>query len=559
MASEYKHSESTQNATEGEGKGRVTALAAAQGGASAALPRDAATLATVPTEVVQHVLSYVDLDDVLSAGMACRSTRAAALGAHLWRAIDLSARPGCYGVQDKKLSALLALAAKARAGAGGAGRLDLSGCISVTDAGCRAVAAACPGLRELVVDGTDGFRVRLVTDDGVRDIVQRCTALERLTLRCALSVTDASLVALAASPGAATRLKHLDITGCARIAGGGVAQLRELRGLESLHIAGCRSVPVEALADLFSPALEDGGPASPFPRLHTLTLSHLSASPETIVAMARACGGTLRCLNVQGCGGITDEALAAIGEHAPRLEDFCFGPARELTNDGIARLVEATGDSLRQLHFYVSRRAGSGALCAIAEHCPALEVLVVRGTLASSRGVEALARARCSGRLRRLWLSGQRTCRGITEAALSSLVDACTSLEDLDVFKCANFSVDVAVHALRRCKRLLRMDIRGTPASDDALLHALLAGEGGAGSAPTTAGGDGDAGAPATAGGAATPGTDDDTGGAAPRGHVECPALTELLFSGEACTPALVGRLAEQRPWLRLHDSGSTA
>eukprot|EP00500_Bicosoecida_sp_ms1_P011432 CAMPEP_0203816968 /NCGR_PEP_ID=MMETSP0115-20131106/18252_1 /ASSEMBLY_ACC=CAM_ASM_000227 /TAXON_ID=33651 /ORGANISM="Bicosoecid sp, Strain ms1" /LENGTH=238 /DNA_ID=CAMNT_0050725883 /DNA_START=207 /DNA_END=920 /DNA_ORIENTATION=+ len=223
---------------------------------AAAAPAVPPALTTLPPDALSFVLAFADVDDVVALGGACKAARDVALGPHLWRRLDLSARPRCYDVNDEHLSRMLAIAAQARGRDGGPESLDLSGCIDLTDAGCAAIADQCArSLRDLVVDGTDGFRVRRITDAGVRAIAVGCTALERVTLRCAHTITDDAIRALAAAPGATSRLRHLDITGCHNLGAGSVAAIRALTALTSLHIAGCRSMPADALADLFAGAL----------------------------------------------------------------------------------------------------------------------------------------------------------------------------------------------------------------------------------------------------------------------------------------------------------------
>ena len=142
-----------------------------------------------------------------------RLWRAAARSPIAWRDIVLSHDP--YEMDDRGFAQLLRAAALATVDGAAptkappalalacVRRLDLKGLINLTDESLRLVAASCPRLAALELDGTEGFPLRATTDAGVAAVLGALGgaggSLERLVVRRALRFTGRAFVAPAAA------------------------------------------------------------------------------------------------------------------------------------------------------------------------------------------------------------------------------------------------------------------------------------------------------------------------------------------------------------------------
>lgn len=435
----------------------------------------------------------------------------------VWKDVDLSGAPQCYDSTDSSVASVVALASRARVG--GPESLDLRGCIHITDTALVSVAETCPGLKSLQIDGTAGFRIRQVTQKGVSAVVKSCTALEILALRCCFFVNDAAVQAVAAEPHCVSGLRHLDLTGCHMLTGDAFDAIRSLTALESLHMGSCRSSTPDAMGRMFlapgefadDDGDESGGAASDSderddaaatsaaagagaaasaaavrsssgsrsarPRHHAklrdLTLGHLSVPSSVIETAMQATGASLRSLDLRGCTLMNDDALAAVARHAPKLEDLRLAIARDVTSRGLARALDTIGATLKRLDVIKCRMVRPAIVPKIARVCPVLEHLDL-GVAITAAHLSAIAASPCAPHLRVLRLNGSRLAHDEASATMTALVDAASSLVDLQIYETPALDVAVALRALRGCPHLARFDLRGCPAACSALLVAIL-------------------------------------------------------------------------------------
>ena len=163
-------------------------------------------------------------------------------------------------------------------------RVDLSGCIKLTDAGVGAIASRCACLRALSLAGCRGL-----TDDALLQVGVQCPTLAALSISgVGPTVSDAGIHAVAV--GAAAALRMLDLGACAAIGDGAVLAL-------ALHCPGLRSLDLSALSDDPRRYLTDRG----------------------VRALSRGCRGLGR-LRLGGCIGVTDSGLRAALRLLPTLE-----------------------------------------------------------------------------------------------------------------------------------------------------------------------------------------------------------------------------------------------
>ncbi|GBP66154.1 hypothetical protein EVAR_83934_1 [Eumeta japonica] len=178
--------------------------------------------------------------------------------------------------------------------------VDLTDCVSVTDAGLCALLHTCPSLQYLYLR-----RCTLVTDAGVRWIPSYC-ALKELSVSDCAGVTDFALYELAKLGPA---LRYLSVAKCIQVSDSGISTLaRRCYRLRYLNARGCCALGddgVEAIAKGCS-------------RLRALDLGATDVGERGLQILARCCPN-LKKLALRGCELITDEGLEAVAYYCRGL------------------------------------------------------------------------------------------------------------------------------------------------------------------------------------------------------------------------------------------------
>ena len=173
--------------------------------------------------------------------------------------------------------------------------LDLSHCYHIPDAALAKALACCPALGSLVLDN-----VRALTDDGLAIVAAACGGrLTKLEVRGCMGVTDKGVAAIAAACGGLT---HVDL------------------GRDS-HTYYCK----------------EGGPG------------HAGITDESIEALVRGCGASLKALCLRDCWHVSSAGLLLIAHGCPRLEVLdltdtsveCAGGITDTAICGLARECKA--------------------------------------------------------------------------------------------------------------------------------------------------------------------------------------------------------------------------
>eukprot|EP00842_Homolaphlyctis_polyrhiza_P001237 jgi/Hompol1/2113/HPOL_005854-RA len=107
---------------------------------------------------------------------------------------------------------------------------------SITDLSFRYVTMFCPGLTQVILDGSSG-----ISDDSIVSLALASSQLETLQLAFCSFVTDVSLFALAKHT--AHSLKRVALAGCEQITEQGVMQLvKNCKNLQEIHLHGCPQI-----------------------------------------------------------------------------------------------------------------------------------------------------------------------------------------------------------------------------------------------------------------------------------------------------------------------------
>ena len=118
----------------------------------------------------------------------------------------------------------------------------------------------------------------------------------------------------------------------------------------------------------------------------------------------------LRSLDLEGVELITDTTLRTLAESSPALESLVLKRCVQVSDDGMA---------------------------ALAANCPAISHLSVNNVPALGDVTMAALRDHCSSELIELDIS---FCRGVTDAGIGSLVDACAKLRKISLWGCSQLT-----------------------------------------------------------------------------------------------------------------------
>ena len=205
-------------------------------------------------------------------------------------------------------------------------------------AACRALEAAsfAPQLAELRLGYCPG-----VDADALLALLPKLTALEALNIAGMEKMDDASFAKVVERIGG--QLRSLDLSGCEEITGESLKLLgRHCGRLEHLRLEGCYGIEGDDLKVAFEEGAAQGsGATAPLAQLKTLCLREVETDDETVEAIAKHAGASLRTLELDSSGVLTDRSLLAIGRRCNaslRTLDLSF--QREVTDDGLGWMVD---------------------------------------------------------------------------------------------------------------------------------------------------------------------------------------------------------------------------
>eukprot|EP00899_Mesostigma_viride_P025353 jgi/Mesvir1/6001/Mv00749-RA.1 len=374
------------------------------------------------------------------------------------------------GITDAGLRAVLA-----GNGRGTLAHLNVMGCGGVSDASLFALAASscAPWLRHLDAQRTG------VTDAGLRAVVAACPRLATLVVWDHASVAEEPMVFVPGG-GPVVEAAHS-------------ADSETSSGVSSPH-SGRRLSAAQIGGPLHSSGYADVGQ-----RQHANTSSHGSHPGREVGSESRLAEIGSRRGKASSTGRGYDEAGGDVYmSNVLALESLDMSSCFSVTNETLTSIA-ATCPRLRELRLARCKVVTDASIIAIAEHCPLLEVLgvaecedvsdasviIVAERCRSFKALDAaccgrvtdesvsvLARRR-SGTLRKLSVS---ECPGVTDAGVREIADRCRQLRQLNVSGCTGVT-DASVCAVGRgCGRLQQLFVAGCGGVTDLGVAALAEG-----------------------------------------------------------------------------------
>ena len=291
-------------------------------------------------------------------------------------------------------------------------RLDLSSCTNLTDRSVAMIAGRCKHIHTLRLAG------RTISDDGVRYLANMChESLVSLEL-VGCNISDAAVQLLAVK---CQRLHTLRIPLCKRISAaafGGAARVAATPpATPEQELA--RAV---AVASSIAASPSTAAPAdAPMALEHSLSTSAAASSTSasslaTAPTAAPIRFAALRVLDLQRCLELNDDALMAVIQACPRLNELDLSSCEEISDRTVVALAETYGPMLRCLNLSKCAQVTDVGISALARHCH---------------------------RLRKLWLYN---CVRVSDLSITRVIANCRELELLDLASCENVS-DVSLQA----------------------------------------------------------------------------------------------------------------
>eukprot|EP00899_Mesostigma_viride_P005388 jgi/Mesvir1/14850/Mv05468-RA.3 len=235
--------------------------------------------------------------------------------------------------------------------------LHITACESFSDAGAMSLAQRSMLLTSLYFDASDA-----ATDASLSAFADSCPLLEELALVHCGSVTDAGMMAVASR---CSRLRALRLTGLDGVTDAGMmAVASRCSRLRALRLTGLDGVTDAGAAELVKSS----------PDLRTLELSSCAGARTGLAAMAHQLGA-LEVLHVAGWNAVTDDSMAALAGHCPRLRSVVVSWC-EVGDKGMVLLVSHC-PLLVELRASGCVRVTDDSMLALSEHCPQLEEVSV--------------------------------------------------------------------------------------------------------------------------------------------------------------------------------------
>jgi F-box and leucine-rich repeat protein GRR1 len=234
-----------------------------------------------------------------------------------------------------------------------------------------ALAASMPNLQGLDITGC-----RQVTDVGVSELAKKSQHLQWLRLGGVTNLTDATISTIAKS---CSLLRELDLSDLPSLTAVSVRDLWSFsKNLNTLRLARCPLLTDKAFPSSFhtSPqTVTSGGTDKPLPPRPTTWVENLSPLILTHTA------DHLRELDLESCTEITDEAIAGIAAHAPKLQTLVLSGCTALTDRALGSICQL-GDNLEVLMLARLAKVTDPGIVDLARKCTKIQCLDVSCTCA---------------------------------------------------------------------------------------------------------------------------------------------------------------------------------
>ncbi|KZP04916.1 RNI-like protein [Athelia psychrophila] len=319
----------------------------------------------------------------------------------------------------------------------------LSGVPDITDRTVVELASTAVNLQGLDLSGCNQ-----VTDVGILELTAKSLPLEWVQLNGVTGVTDPSISAIAKS---CSRLVELELCDLPLLTPKPVRDLWSYsRKLRTLRLARCSLLSDKAFPSVLHTADEsDEKPLPPTPatwleeipplvlhhtaeNLRVLDIGYCAKITDDAIAGVVAHAPKIQSLDLSGCVALTDVALEHICRLGDNLDTLTMAHVPHITDRGIVKLVRACG-SLRSVDF---------AFCRHLTDMTVLEIAVLPN-------------------LQRLSLV---RVQNLTDNAVFALAEHATALERLHLSYCDGISLSAVHLMLRKLGKLQLLIANGVPA-----------------------------------------------------------------------------------------------
>ncbi|TFK43734.1 hypothetical protein BDQ12DRAFT_695790 [Crucibulum laeve] len=288
-----------------------------------------------------------------------------------------------------------------------------------------------------------------VTDIGILDITNKSLPLQWILLNGVVGLTDPSISAIAKS---CSRLVELELCDLPLLTPLAVRDIWSFsRKLRTLRLAHCSLLTDKAFPSPLAYDLPpDSADEKPLPHRPITWLEEL---PPLIL---RYSAENLRVLDLTSCK-ITDEAIAGIVAHAPRIHTLILSGCTLLTD----RALESISNLREHLDVLMLAHVANitdRAVVKLARSCTNLRCLDV----AFCRNLTDMSIFELAGlnSLRRLSLV---RVQKLTDIAIFALAEHATNLERLHISYCDHLSLDALHLLLRKLEHLEHLTVTGVP------------------------------------------------------------------------------------------------
>eukprot|EP00899_Mesostigma_viride_P005386 jgi/Mesvir1/14849/Mv05468-RA.4 len=169
-----------------------------------------------------------------------------------------------------------------------------------------------------------------VWDGALAHVLHKSTRLETLKLAKCRGLSDAG-ISLASASHSCKFLRELSVSFCnhCRFTPQGLAAMaHQLGALEVLHVAGWNAVTDDSMAAL----------AGHCPRLRSVVVSWCEVGDKGMVLLVSHCPLLVE-LRASGCVRVTDDSMLALSEHCPQLEEVSVSYCWKVTGSGATAVV----------------------------------------------------------------------------------------------------------------------------------------------------------------------------------------------------------------------------
>ncbi|PIA35404.1 hypothetical protein AQUCO_03500052v1 [Aquilegia coerulea] len=325
-----------------------------------------------------------------------------------------------------------------------------------------------------------------VTDSDLAVVAHGFDCLQILKLQNCKGVTDAGMVALG---NGLSYLQSLDISHCRKVTDKGLEAIAKGCNLRSLNLAGCKFITdklLQSLAENCSSLEElglqgcnkitDMGLAilvNGCRQIKSLDVSKCNnVGNAGVSSVSKACSSYLLTFRLLDCYKIGDDSIFSLAQSCKNLETLVIGGCRDISDESLKSLVLACNHSLKYLRMDWCLNVSDTSLSCVLSQCRSLEALDI-GCCEEITDM-AFRNIGSEGFESRLKFLRVSNCPKITVSGIGVLLEACKSLEYLDVRSCPNVTKVSCYQAGLQFPDCCKVNFTGSLSELDAVVDIFL-------------------------------------------------------------------------------------